>query len=137
MAVVIRGESMAVEADFDFDELAAWEKDVGSDLAASMAGVFAQSGPASIASLRDALAARDSETAHREAHSLKSLGRLIGARRLAVLAESVEAATAASNWPLADILFEPLGGACDAAVDLLTGRYRAGEPTSGRGCVGR
>lgn len=117
---------MNADADFDFDALAAWEKDVGAAMAARMAGIFAESGPASIAALRGAITARDGETAHREAHSLKSLARLIGARRLALLSQSVEAATAASNWPLADILFEPMGPACGAAVDLLTARYRAG-----------
>lgn len=117
---------MAADAHFDLNELTAWETDVGADMAARMAGVFAQTGPASIATLRHALAVRDGEAAHREAHSLKSLARMIGARRLALISESVEAATAASNWPLADILFEPMGIACGAAVDLLSARYPAG-----------
>lgn len=114
------------EAHIDFGELAAWEEDVGAVMAARVVGMFAQSGPASIETLRAALASRDVEAAHREAHSLKSLARMLGARGLARLSESVETAARTANWQLADLLFEPMGPACSAAVDALTARYKAG-----------
>ena len=115
---------MTADAQFDLEELAAWEDDVGRAMAGRVVEMFTTSGPASIETLRGALAARDREAAHREAHSLKSLARMLGARRLGLLSESVERASAAANWPLADTLFEPMGRECSAAIDFLIARYK-------------
>ena len=91
----------------------------GDEFAALFVEVFLRELDGRLAGLRQARADADAETLRRLAHTLKSTGATIGARRLADLSRRLEAEAHDPSGPRAGILVEDLEEEAGAVRDEL------------------
>jgi two-component system, sensor histidine kinase and response regulator len=91
----------------------------GQDFVIEMITLFLDNAPRRVASARTALDAGDFQALYRAAHSLKSTSANLGAQRLRLVAERVEAMAAAGGADGIGPLVEELGACYDQVREKL------------------
>ncbi len=89
------------------------------DIVIPMLTLFRQEAPKGIASLTEALQARDLDGAARAAHSLKSSAANIRAKELAHLLQQLELAAHGGDAALTESLYDRVMVAYDAVIECL------------------
>lgn len=89
------GADLDVQA---LDQLRSLDPDGSSGIFKRLVEAFLQDTPVQLQKLHEAIAANDSSTAARHAHTIKGSGGNFGARRLASICKEVELAAHAGNW---------------------------------------
>jgi HPt (histidine-containing phosphotransfer) domain-containing protein len=91
----------------------------GQDFVIEMIELFLDNAPQRVASARAALEAGDFKTLYRASHSLKSTAANLGAQRLRLAAERVEAMAAAGEGQDVDTLVEEMAACYDQVRERL------------------
>jgi two-component system, sensor histidine kinase and response regulator len=91
----------------------------GQDFVIEMIALFLDNAPRRVAAARAALDAGDFQALYRAAHSLKSTSANLGAQRLRLVAERVEAMAAAGGADGVGPLVEELGACYDQVQEKL------------------
>ena len=100
------------------------------DQAGAVFDLFLDSTRSMIGDLRRGIAARDVETTHRAAHSMKGAANTAGALELGWLAETIEHAAESENWPFAADQHARLDGAYARVAGEIARLIGAAQPSS-------